>query len=462
MFVRRIAAASVALVVLGAGSSSYGQSDTSLHGVGTVSLAYTDNMFGSPSDPAEGQPGPIDVWMVDVAPGIRLIRETPTSLQSLTYSHPFTFYLGHSDAMQQSDVGLWAGIFQLSPRDELILGATAWRSDTRVAAVRFMPNQTTMDPQATGKNVMLQASATEAFNHELTSQWRLMQRSEIGTVLPLLVPTPQTHRYHALLGGGPEFRTARNAYGVDAEAIYYFTTAVHEDGVDYDPTAQIIVGGTFRWRHDITYTWSTELRAGAAAAMRTDPFRGGVWGPVWLGAIRYANEGYETALTVRRTLGPNLVTATTIMADDVHLGAGMPISREQHIVFHVGAGFAHTRAIRVEKGGFLAVPPFATPASTESARLVTTYNTLALDASVGWYPEDLPYFELRGQRMQQAGIDNQIAPAATFRRHLAMLSMGFMWPARDVPPVPAREPGRVDNADRDMRVPGGTPEGGSR
>ena len=465
MLDRRIIAASVALAVFGsafgASTPSNAQTATTLHGVGAVSLAYTDNMFGSPSNPAEGQQGPIGVWMLDLSPGIRVIHESTNALHTLTYYHPFTFYLGHSDATQQSDVGVWAGVFRLSPRDEIILGLSAYRSDMRTVALRGAANQTGVAPQATGKNLMLQANFTQGYSHEFSGQWRLAQRSDFGTILPLLVPTPQPHRYQVLVGGGPEYTTARNAFGLDVAGTYYITTSIDEEGFPPAPsTAQALVEGSFRWRHDLTYTWSTELSVGAAGAVRTDPLRGGVWGPIASAAVRYANEGYESSLTVRRTLGPNLVTATTVFADEVYLGAGMPISREHQVLLRAGAGFSHNRALVVENRAFLAVPPFATPNSSDDARLVTTYNSVGMDASVGWYPDDLPYFEFRFQRTDQFGSSpNQIVPAAAFHRTLAMLTTGFMWPSRDVPPVPAREPGRVDNADRDSRVPGGMPEG---
>jgi hypothetical protein len=82
-----------------------------------------------------------------------------------------------------------------------------------------------------------------------------------------------------------------------------------------------------------------------------------------------------------------------------------------------------------------------------------------LDASIGWYPEDLPFVELRYQHLEQIGEQSQIAPAATFHRNMGMLSMGMMWPTRETPRVPQREPSRVDDADRDMRLSGPQADG---
>jgi len=389
-----------------------------------------------------------------------MIHESPRALYTLTYTHPFTFYLGYPDSTQQSDTAIFTSIFRLTPVDELTLGFAAFRSDTRVAALRTPPTQAGGTPQATGQNLMLQANLTQGYTHEYTRQWRMTQHSDLGTVIPLRVPTPQTYRYMATLGGGPVYTMDRDSIGLDGEATYFYTTEVDEGGVYEPSSAQVVVGGTLRWIHDLSNTWSTELSGGLAGAFRTDPLRGGVWGPIGLGAIRYANEGNEASLSVSRTLGPNLVTANTVMADHVRLEAGLPISREYSLLFRAGAGYSHSRAIVVENAGFLATLPFATPESTENARLITTFNTFGADASVGWYPQDFLYFDLRYQFTKQVGVENQIAPAATFHRNLVMLNAGIMWPARDVAPVPARQPGRTDNADRDARLPGATEPGG--
>ena len=437
MFVRSIAAAVAFLVVLGADSSANAQSATTLHGVGSASVAYTDNMLGSPTHPAQGQDGPIGVWFIDLSPGIRIIHESRSALYTLTYAHPFTFYLADPTDIRQSDVGLFTGVFALSARDELTFALSALRSDTRAAILRAQPNQTVgVHPQATGQNLMLQADLAEEWSHDFTGQWRMIQRSGFGTIVPLLVPEPQPYRYQVLLGAGPEYRTARNAYGVDFDATYFYITEVNEGAYHIDSSAQVIASGAFRWRHDLSETWSTELRLGLAGAVRADPVRGGVWGPIGLASVQWADEGYDAQLSFQRTLGPDLVTATTMMADQVLLTAGVPLSREYQIVLRAGAGYAHNRGIQVEQAGFLAVLPFATPSSTKNARLVTTYDSYSLDVSLGWYPEELPYVELRYQHLEQIGVANQAVPASTYYRNLIMLTAGIVWPSRLPPQRP--------------------------
>ncbi|MCU0693814.1 MAG: hypothetical protein MUF54_20695, partial [Polyangiaceae bacterium] len=45
-------------------------------------------------------------------------------------------------------------------------------------------------------------------------------------------------------------------------------------------------------------------------------------------------------------------------------------------------------------------------------------------------------------------------PATTFHRNLVMLTVGYMWPPRDLPQIPRGQTQRVDGGDRDPRAPG--------
>lgn len=426
-----------------------------MHGVGTVSLAYTDNMLGTPSDPEPGEPSPVSVMFMELAPGIALIHDGPRAIHTFTYLHPITLYFGHSEANEQSDVGTWRGLFMLSPRDELTLGVNVERSNTRLANFQAGADQSAATSQLTGDNVLLQAQFGQGYSREFSAQWTMMQTSGVGTVIPLDVPAPQPNRYEFHLGGGPEYTIGRNAFAVLGNSTYFITSEVDEGGVFAEATAQIILSGIFRWRHDLSPAWSTEASAGVAAAMRADPIRGGVWGPIGLGALRYHSEGYEAEVMVHRTLGPDLVTAQTLMADHLLLSGGVPLHDEQNIVFRSGAGYSHNRTLVVEDAGYIFAAPFSTPDSTDDARLITTFDTWVFDASVGWYPEELPYVALRYQHLEQVGEETQIAPAATFHRNLVMLTTGMMWPSREVPQVPQGPAERVDDADRDDRILGG-------
>ncbi|HNS97955.1 MAG TPA: hypothetical protein PLJ27_06615 [Polyangiaceae bacterium] len=459
MSVRRIVAVCAALLCFGFSHIARAQSDTTVHAVGNIGFGYTDNMFGTPSEPPPGQPGPVGVWMLELSPGLAIIHDSPRAIHTLTYAHPFTIYLGHSDSVQQSDVGAWNGLFTLSPRDELILGLSVERSNTRLGNLHAGAEQTTAASQLTGDNMLLQTRLSQLYSHEFSGQWRMTQNASAGAVIPLLVPTPQPNRYEVTLGAGPDYTTGRNAYGFSGEATYFFTSEVNEGGLNLESAAQIVMTGVFRWRHDLTETWSTELNGGFAGALRADPVRGGLWGPIALAAVRYASEGYDASLSIERSLGPDLLTARTVMADHVLLAGGVPIDQEHNIILRTGTGYSHSRSLEVAESGFLVVAPFATPKSTDDARLVTTFDTFVLDASIGWYPEDLPFVELRYQHLEQIGEQSQIAPAATFHRNMGMLSMGMMWPTRETPRVPQREPSRVDDADRDMRLSGPQADG---
>jgi len=416
------------------------ESATSVHGVGSVSLAYTDNMFGVPSDTAPGQPGPIGVWFLEASPGLMLVHETRQSLHTLTYSHPFTRYLGNDQGTQQSDVGAWRGLFTPSPQDEIVLGLTVERSNTALGGFQTTPDQTTTPSYLMGDNVLLQARFSQEYARELSPQWDMTVSSGAGAVVPVDVPSPQPIRYEVLVGGGAEHAVGTERYAVLAEGTYFLTSEVDEPCLPLAATSQVVVSGTLRWRHDLNDLWSTELSGGVAGALRTDPVRGGVWGPVALAALRYAEEGHEGSLVVQRTLGPDLLTARTLMADHLFMAGGVPLDRDSTFVVRTGMGYAHNRSLQVEESGFLAGSPFATSRTGQDPRLLATFDTLVFDASVGWYPENLPFVELRGQHLEQVGGTSAEAGVTSFQRNMGMLTAGMTWPSREPARMQTREP----------------------
>ncbi len=436
----------VALVM--AAGLARAESATSLHGVGSVSLAHTDNMLGAPSDPAPGQLGPLGVWFLEASPGIMLVHETRQSLHTLTYSHPFTRYLGHDQSTQQSDVGAWRGLFTPSPQDEVVLGLTVERSNTALGGFQPTPDQTTAPSYLMGDNVLLQARLSQEYSHEFSPQWGMTLSSGAGTVVPIDVPAPQPIRYEFVLGSGVEHAVGAEQYAVLAEGTYFLTSEVDEPCMSLAATSQVVLSGTVRWRHDLNDLWSTETSGGVAGAVRTDPLRGGVWGPIALVALRYAEAGYEGSLIVQRTLGPDLLTARTLMADHLLVTGGVPLDRDSTFVFRTGMGYAHNRSLQVEESGFVAGTPFATSRTGKDPRLLATFDTLVFDGSVGWYPDDLPFVELRGQHLEQVGGASAEAGVTSFGRNMGMLTAGMTWPSREPARMQTREP---RNADRTRR-----------
>ena len=452
MVLRRIASTSVALVLVGATANVYAQSSTTVHGVGSLSLAYTDNMLGAPNDPEEGEEGPVKVLYMEVSPGIALIHESPRALHTFQYTHPFTLYFGHEDDISQSDVASWNGVFTLSPRDDLFLGVTAERSNTQTPDFQRSASQTTTGSRVSGDSILFHGRVMQGYARALSEQWSLGQTASVGSVIPLDVPAPQANTYDVTVGLTPEYTVGRDAFALVSTATYFYIGEIDEDIMVAPSSAQLILGSQLRWRRDLSPSWSSELAGGLAAAMRADPVRGGVWGPIASAAIRYDEEGYQAALTANRTLGPDLVVARTVLADQLLLSGRVPIDREEHILFDVGTGYSYNRTLEVEESGFVFAAPFSTPESTNGQQVISTFDTWVVDAAIGWYPEELPYVTLRYQHLEQIGNEDDADPTTSFRRNVVMLSTGMMWPSREVPEVPTGAAARVDNTDRDDRL----------
>lgn len=429
----------VAVAIIATVDLAHAESATSLHGVASASLAYTDNMYGVPSDGVLGQPGPVGVWFLEASPGLMLVHETPQSLHTLTYSHPFTQYLGQDLGTQQSDVGALRSLFTPSPHDELVLGLTVERSNTALGGFRAAPEQTTAPSYLQGDNVLLQARLSQEYAREVSPQWGMTLNSGAGTIVPVDVPSPQPIRYELVVGSGVEYTTGADRYAALAQGTYFLTSDVDDPCLSLAATSQIVLAGTLRWRHDLNDLWSTELSGGFAGALRADPIRGGVWGPVALAALRYAEEGYEGSLIAQRTLGPDLLTARTLMADHVLMAGTMPLDGDSTFVVRTGMGYAHNRSLQVEESGFLAGTPFATSRTEQNSHLLVTFDTLVFDAALGWYPEGLPFVELRGQHLEQVGGTSADAGVTSFHRNMGMLTAGMTWPSREPEHRPTRE-----------------------
>ena len=433
---RRLAILSTVCVCT-AGGAARAQS-TSLHGTGSFTAAYTDNMLGTASEPGPGEQPPVSVVFFELSPGLLLYHGSPRVIHELTYSHPFTIFVNHSEANAQSDIGAWRAIFALTPRDELTTGLSVSRSTTRLAALNAPTGQAANDAVLLGDNTLLYFDAYQTYTRQLTDDWQLLQSSGAGYVYPLDTPGPQPNRWLARLGLGTEYTKGNSAYALLGESTYFVNTAVNEGNVDIPREDQLLVSARARWRHDLSARWSSELNAGVAGAVDASAPSNGIFGPVGLGAIRYNFDGYGAELVAERVIAPNLITSQMYLSDQARLVGGLPLWREASILLQTSVGYTHNRIINVRESTYAA-----------------TFDMWLFDTGIGWFPEDGPQVVARYQHTEQIGNESDAQPAATFHRNMVLLTVGMVWPSRAaMPRVPAGPPVRVDGSDRDPLAPG--------
>lgn len=414
------------------------RAQTSVHGVGSFSLAYTDNMLSAPSDPPPGQLGPIPAWFAQVSPGILLVHDGSRSRYTLSYEHPFTYYFDYPDYNSHSDMVTGRGIFTLTPVDELVLGVNANRASTRLTTLNA-PGQAAPQPTLTGDNVLLTLEALESFTHEFNPQWQGLQAASVGWVHPLETVEPQPNRWNIRLGLGTEFTEGPNAYAVLGETIYNVTNDLETQGITEEGRDELIWTLRGRWRRDLTLIWSTELTLGLAAATDTEEFPHGVGAVVGSGAIRYDFDHYNAELMVERTVQPNLITAQTYVIDQARLMGGVPVWSSLDLLLHASTGIARNRVLDLTY-----------PA------IISTFDTWTSDIAIGWHPGDGPQVSLRYQHIEQIGYEDDFAPTPSYAQNTVMLTAGMMWPTQRLRPIPA--PGQAARVDRTDSVPVGEGE----
>src|SRR5262245_41455939 len=74
-----------------------------IHGTGSISVGYTDNVEGAPSDPKPGDPEKVGDMLVTMIPGLLLTYRTPTIGFFALYQHPANFYMTHPGAQISGD-----------------------------------------------------------------------------------------------------------------------------------------------------------------------------------------------------------------------------------------------------------------------------------------------------------------------------------------------------------------------
>jgi hypothetical protein len=344
-----------------------------------------------------------------------------------------TFYLRNEAESLQSDVVTANGIFALSPVDELIIGVNAARTKTNAAAINQAPSQNLATVQPPGSSTIGTIGVSEGYSHQYTKNWRGFQGIDAGLMVPIDTPVPQANRYTLAPQFGAEYVDDPNAYALILRGTYFFTPRVDSDNQQISPREEdIILGTTARWRRDLGRDYSSELALGMVRASRLDTLGKGYYAATGSAAIRYVEERGTAELMVARDVAPNLLMGQVYLYDRAQLQGGIPLSRNLHLFTNAALGASMNSIINVDDG------------HTQG-----TAKAYLIDAALSWVPPNIGvYSSIRYQHMQQRGNDSDEVPLPTFSRNMIMLTVGGIFPAREVPRIPNATGGRVDGTDR--------------
>ncbi|HVJ16979.1 MAG TPA: hypothetical protein VM686_16170 [Polyangiaceae bacterium] len=396
------------------------RAQTSVHATADVSAAYSDNAFGVAED---GPEEPVGTFFFMLTPGALLYHDTARAHYSVAYQRHYAFFLEASENNSASDTAAAELNYALSPIQTLTLGLYLTHSSfAGLIADATLPgaNEARVGYEAERLRTDLQQTYTQ----ELSFNWRFLQSSLFGVMVPIEAQDTEPLRYRLGMDLGTEYVYGQDAYGVLLGATYFRTAALSDDFTAPDEDVMLLSLRT-RWRRNLSLRWSGELSAGLGLAISPDTVSpDGLWGAsLFYTEPTVSNEpAFNATLRYNRTQSTSLEDFSIFVSDEVGLDATSPLSSANDLDFFCSTSLGHNRQI-------LQTGPDG------------SVNVWLSEARVSWAPTWLS-LSLRYQYLRQFGAtDTSTLP--NLDRHLVMLTLAGMFPERRLEPVAVGDSNRV-------------------
>lgn len=374
---------------------------------------------------------------IEFSPGVLFVHTGAKQIHLITYAHPMTFFIGHTDATSQADVARWRAMYALTPRNELLLSASISQTRDDLASLRTAAVATQVTAQPTSGTNLLELSFSEAFGRDLTPTWRFVQAAELSFINPIFTLSPQSKRLlqDNTLVLAKSF--GRVSLAAEGRAAFFLNTAIERDGREISPQQdQVMLGAQGRFRWDISEQWSSELAGGIINAAPFEEIGTGVWSPTWRAALYFEEQFGSAALGYSRTVLPSVLTARNYLSDVVQLNGSIPLDRDRKYFISGSAGYTQSAVIDLNDGA-----------------LTSTLEAFIADAAATWDTRKGYQLSVRYQRIQQSGDKEDLDPLPSFTRNTVMLTFGVLLPYEAVPRIPSAQSNRVDQLDRESLFP---------
>jgi hypothetical protein len=407
-----------------------------VQGVAEVSGGYTDNAESAPDVPIPGEPPKSGGAFVLLSPGIVVANVTQRSNQRLQYTFTYDLFLQSASESTSSNRLDYRGFFDLSPRVNLTLGATALQSNEYSAILITAPAVGSVNALPPGSDSFLSATVNELMSFDLGPGWRAYEAAAVAEQTPLFdTVAPRTFAPSGRAGIERTFE--RDAAGVEARADYSIVQgALALDGTPLGVQEQIIGTGVGIWRHDWGRYFTSRVEAGALRLQRLNT-DSGLWQPAGAASLNYATESGEAGLAYDHTVTTNPYLGQTLLIDEVRLRGALPLTKKGEILAAASAGYQAGRIL------------------DEDANLAAHVDAILGDVGIGWQIAPSILVALRYQHIQQLS-DTQVPPLpVSFTRNSILVGTTIKFPPERDMPRAYRAPLRVDSADeiRDVVEP---------
>ena len=311
------------------------RADTTLQGRVTVSAGVTDNAAWAPEEPPAGStlsPPESDVF-VELRPSVLLWDLQPRRVLTLRFD---LSYLAHARDSQANTFAQHVGanaVFDLSERS--LLHASAEVTHGRSYGAQLLQgSEATPGLDAVGDLEFVSARAREGFVHELSPTTGFAQELTLAMFVPIDFSTDETV-------DAPTTTSVANTLAVEkrwirdrlvTEHVFTVGSFEREDGTHL----QLINELAEAWVHELSRSWSTELRGGIGVVTPGD-FSDALVYPAVSAQVGYDGQGHAL-VSASHGVTVSLPVAQTYVTDRVFLTGGLPFLRgDLYATFTLGA-----------------------------------------------------------------------------------------------------------------------------
>jgi hypothetical protein len=421
---------------LGVAAAAHAQG-VALQGIVSASGGYSDNIASAPDIPAAGMAGPQSDSFAAISPQLVLSYGGARTVQRFSYVFSANLYTTHSEANTYSHHVDWSGYFEPTARTTLLTGIDVSGGQFNAFQLQKPADQAMLAPLPQGGFGYLAASGSETLTYLPDPRWRYFETLGIAGFGPIASQSAVTSYTFGLTLGAQRSFTF-DALSADLRSTYALFGDPPAGGNSLVGSDQILETAAAHWRHDLRFSWSTELWAGASLVfLADDPSRYGY--QLSGGAsLRYASTEGQAELAYARQAVPNVLVAQAFFVDEVSLRGSLPLGRT-NLLASAGLGYQHGSLINLGSG-----------------RESNTIDVYLADAQLAWHPQPWPLgLAVRYQRFQQSAEapPGMMGAAPSLTRNVVLLSVSASWPNGAAPVLPYRSPIRVDRSD-EVGLPG--------
>lgn len=391
-----------------------------LQAAGTVTSGVTN-------DPNPGSTGDSSDGFTEASPSLRLSISSGRAFHQLQYTFNGLFYYRYfKESSAYSNMLEWLGLILAGEGVRVRLMGDVNQGHQQSLS---MQQGFTGGVQPDGRLVFISGRLEDQLEWTINDQWSAYQTFRATGFRALISDYAQPMSVEGELHLGGSRRLHRDhLVGLDVGSVYHlnlsYTETVDGGGEVKHPTAHIIIAQAFaRWNYDFARDWSLEVNVGMLEANHSDDFSKVYYQPLGLVAVRFAREHAYFEASARYTMRPSLQLGETFRVAEARVIGRIPLGRIHSARWVVAATLGYDWAQRLALG------------CHELGNFMQAYLA---DVALEWRASDTLELSVRYQLNGQTYLPAEphcmmmYTEVPGFRRHAALISATFRWPAERV------------------------------